>query len=120
MTYRVLTDFIVVIHLMFIIYALFGGLTVLWRKWLVGLHLPTVVWIVLIEFTGWICPLTPLENKYRLAAGMAGYSGSFIDHYLVPIIYPTGLTSDIQILLGAGAMAVNLAVYLFVFKRWQR
>jgi len=118
--YRLLADLVVVAHLVFIIYALFGGLIGLWRKWSVFVHIPTAAWIAIIEFQGWICPLTPLENRLRSAGGSSGYEAGFVDHYLIPVIYPAGLTRNIQFMLGAVAVALNLGVYIFVLHRWRR
>jgi len=117
MIYRVLADAVIVFHLVFILFGLLGGLFILWRKWILLFHLPSVVWIVLIEFKGWICPLTPLENYFHELAGQVGYTGGFIEHYLIPIIYPAGLTSDIQFVLGCIAFGINILVYLFVIQR---
>ena len=119
MIYRLLADLVVVAHLLFIVYALFGGLFGLWKKWSLAVHLPAAMWIAIIEFQGWICPLTPLENKLRSAGGAAGYEGGFVEHYLIPVIYPPGLTRSMQYALGAVAVAVNVAVYAFVLQRWK-
>lgn len=120
MTYRLLADLVVVFHLLFILYGLFGGLLGLWRRWALLLHLPAAVWIALIEFAGWMCPLTPLENHLRFAGGAAGYRGGFIEHYLIPIIYPAGLTPQIQAWLGLRAVGINIVIYGFVLYRWSR
>lgn len=119
-TYRLLADLVVLFHLLFILYGLFGGLLGLWRKWVILLHLPAAVWIGLIEFTGWICPLTPLENQLRIAGGAVGYRGGFIDHYLIPIVYPSGLTPQMQTILGIIAVGVNIGVYALVVSRWRK
>ena len=120
MFYRLLADLVVVTHLLFIVYALFGGLLGLWRKWSLFVHLPAAAWIAIIEFQGWICPLTPLENSLRSAGGSSGYEAGFVDHYLIPFIYPPELTRTIQVMLGGVAVALNLAVYIFVLQRWRR
>ena len=120
MLYRVLADLVVVAHLVFILYALFGGLVGLWKRWGLYVHLPTAVWIAVIEFQGWICPLTPLENRLRAAGGALGYDGGFVEHYLIPLIYPPGLTRSVQLVLGGVAIAVNVAVYSFVLHRRRR
>ena len=120
MLYRILADAVVFVHLVFILFALFGGLLGLWRRWSLVVHLPTAVWIAVIEFQGWICPLTPLENRLRAAAGTSGYEAGFVEHYLLPVIYPPGLTRTTQIVLGAVAIAINVAVYIFVFRHWKR
>ncbi len=117
MAYRVLADLVVATHLVFMLYALFGGLLRLWKTWSVFVHAPTAIWITVVAFRGWICPLTPLENTLRFAAGEAGYEGSFVEHYLIPVIYPSGLTRANQSLIGVVAVAVNIAVYVFVFYR---
>ena len=119
MFYRLLADLVVVAHLLFIIYALFGGLLGLWKRWSLLIHVPAAVWIAIIEFQGWICPLTPLENRLRSAGGAAGYEGGFVEHYLIPVIYPAGLTRSMQFALGGVAVAVNVAVYSFVLRRWK-
>jgi len=111
MTAAVLADLVVLLHLAFILFVVFGGLLVLRRRRLMWLHLPVVVWGAAIEFVGWVCPLTPLENRLRAAAGEAGYSGGCIEHYLIPLIYPEGLTRELQWLLGALVLLVNALVY---------
>lgn len=111
MLYRGLADLVLAIHFMFIVYAVSGGLLVLRWRWTAVLHIPVVLWGVLLEAFGWICPLTPLENELRAAAGLAGYSGSFIEHYLIPIVYPENLTRAIQWLLAALLLLVNGVVY---------
>ena len=111
MWYRALADFVVVVHIAFVAFVVAGGLLVLRRPRLAWLHLPAAVWGVLIEFAGWICPLTPLENAFRARGGEAGYSGGFVEHYLLPVLYPGGLTRGVQIGLGSIVLALNLAVY---------
>src|SRR5262245_65432324 len=100
MHYRFLADALVAIHLAFIVFAIGGGLIVLIRRWVAYLHLPSVAWAMYTEFTGAICPLTPWEQSLRRAAGEAGYTGGFIEHYLIPVIYPAGLTPALQAALG--------------------
>lgn len=117
MVYCFLADIVVLFHLVFIVFALLGGLLALWRIWAVFLHLPTAIWASIIEFTKWVCPLTPLENRLREAGGSKGYEGGFIEHYLISVVYPSGLTQEIQFLLGAVAVAVNLGVYSIVIHR---
>ena len=84
------------------------------------MHLPAAAWGVYIELSGGLCPLTPLENRLRIAAGEAGYAGGFIEHYLIPLIYPAGLTPAIQLWLGAIVVLVNAAVYAWLVGRWRR
>ena len=120
MIYQWLADAIVVFHFFFILFALFGALLVLRHKWVMWLHLPAAAWAMMVEFNNWICPLTPLENYFRRLSGKAGFSGSFIEHYLMPIIYPAGLTPHIQIILGVIVLLVNAGVYAVVFRQRQR
>lgn len=117
MGYRLAADAVVVAHGAFILFAVLGGLLALRRRWLALLHLPAVAWALFIEATGQVCPLTPLEVSLRVAAGDAGYDGGFVEHYLIPIIYPTGLTRGVQFILAAFVLAVNLAVYALVLRR---
>jgi Protein of Unknown function (DUF2784) len=118
MLHRLLADLIVLLHLFFILFVIGGGLLALYRERIVLLHLPAVLWGIYIEFSGNICPLTPLENHYRSLAGREGYPGGFIEHYLPPIIYPSGLTHEIQIFLGLFVLVVNLIVYFFLLRRY--
>lgn len=117
----VAADAVVLVHLLFIVFAVLGGLLV-WRwPWLVVLHLPAAAWGVLVELMRWPCPLTPLEQRLRVAAGEAGYSGGFIEHYVLPILYPAGLTPQIQIALGLFVLGLNLLIYAgLVRQRWRR
>ena len=117
MWYRLLADLIVVAHAGFIAFVIAGGYLALRWRWMPWLHLPAAAWGAAIEFGGWICPLTPLENQLRAAGGAAGYSGGFISHYLIPLIYPAGLTRGIQMGLGAAVIAVNVAAYAIVWTR---
>lgn len=120
MSYGLLGDAVVVVHLLFIVFAVLGGLLVLWRPWIAWLHVPAMVWAAYIEFAGGICPLTPLENHYRRLGGEAGYSGGFIEQYITPMIYPEGLTREIQIVLGVVVIGVNLLVYGLLFRKLRR
>ncbi len=111
MFYRILADAVLILHLAFILFVLFGGLLTLKNiRWGFA-HLPAALWGVLIEFTGWICPLTPLENWLRLRAGSGVYHEGFIGHYLLPIIYPAGLTPKVQMVLGSVVLLINALVY---------
>jgi hypothetical protein len=120
MLYRVLADLVLVVHASFIVFALFGGLLALRWRVLPWFHLPCVLWAMLLEWRGWICPLTPLENRLRGAAGAHGYSGGFIEHYLLPLVYPGGLTPGLQALFAAVVLGANLAIYALVWQRWRR
>jgi Protein of Unknown function (DUF2784) len=111
MLYLLLADIVVFIHFTFILFVIFGGLLFLrWRR-NVWFHVPAAIWGTLIEFGGWICPLTPLENLFRMKGGAASYQSSFIDHYVLPIIYPETLTRSTQIAFGLVVLIVNLFVY---------
>jgi Protein of Unknown function (DUF2784) len=116
----VIAELIVVVHFAFVMFVVFGGLLALRWPRVAWIHLPAAIWGVLIEFTGWICPLTPLENRLRRASGEAGYQGDFIAHYILPMLYPNGLTRADQLMLGAAALAFNIAVYAFVIVRHRR
>ena len=117
MFYRVLADLVVITHFAFILFVLFGGLFAFRWRWAPWVHLPTATWGAAVELFGWFCPLTPLENSLRRAGGSAEYSGGFIDHYLMPIIYPAGLTEAWQLLLGFIVIALNVAIYLLIWHR---
>lgn len=110
-------DAIVLLHLAFVAFVAVGGLLV-WR-WprLAWVHLPCALWGAAVSFGGWICPLTPLENHFRQQAGDAGYSGDFVARYLLPVLYPEGLTREAQVVLGALVVVVNAAVYVVVWRR---
>ena len=120
MVYQILADFLVVLHFVFICFVFVGGLLVLRWQWLALIHLPVVLWGALVELMSWVCPLTPLENWLRRAAGGQGYSGGYIEHYLIPIIYPGGLTHEIQLILGGFVIVINVIIYTVVFRRYSR
>jgi hypothetical protein len=117
MIYHKMADLVVLIHFAFIVFVLTGGLLVLrWRP-VVWIHLPSVLWAAFIEFAGWICPLTPLENWLRLKSGGRIYSSDFIEHYLMSLVYPDALTPQMQVILGVGVIIVNLVIYVFLLRR---
>jgi hypothetical protein len=116
--YRVLADAVVLVHFGVIVFIVLGGLLVLRWRWLVFVHLPFALWGVAIEVGGWICPLTPLENHLRALAGGAGYDGGFVEHYVIPVVYPAGLTRGVQLVFAAAVLVVNLGVYAWVVRRW--
>ena len=114
---QLLADLVVIIHLLFIVFVALGGLLALRWRWVPWLHLPAAAWGGFVELTGRICPLTPLENQLRRAAGSAGYEGDFIEHYLLPVIYPAGLTREIQFGLAALLVVINALIYAVVWRR---
>lgn len=117
MPYRLLADLVVLVHLAFIVFVMLGGILAIRWRWIPWIHLPAAAWGAAIEFLGWVCPLTPLENALRAAAGSAEYSGGFVERYLIPLIYPGSLTRNMQLLLGFVVVVVNGAVYLLVWRR---
>lgn len=110
-----LADLVVLLHVLFVAFVVFGGLLALRWPRIIWLHVPAAVWGVLIEFTGWICPLTPLENRLREAAGESAYEGDFVGRYILPALYPEGLTRTSQRILGAVALAINGVIYAVIF-----
>lgn len=115
--YAALADGVLVTHFLFVLFVVVGGLLVLRWPRLAWIHLPAAAWGVAIEFFGWMCPLTPLENELRARAGQAVYEGDFVARYLMPVIYPEGLTREVQFVLGAFALVLNLAIYAVVLRR---
>lgn len=120
MIFSALADLVVGFHLLFILFAVLGGILVLWRRGFLWLHLPILVWAALIEFAGWICPLTPLENRLRVRGGGMAYPGSFVERYIVPLVYPAALTRRNQIFLGCLLVALNALVYGLAWGRSAR
>ncbi len=118
MPYRLLADLVLVLHAAFVAFVMLGGLLVLRWPRLAWVHLPVVAWGAGIEFLGGICPLTPLENHWRLLAGEQGYTGGFVEHYVFPVLYPEGLTRQVQLGLGLLVLAVNVSVYAWML--WRR
>lgn len=117
MLYRLLADALVLLHLGFVVFVVSGGLLVLRCPRVAWVHVPAAAWGVWIECRAGICPLTPLENRLRAAGGDAGYAGSFVEHYVMPVLYPAGLTPAVQGWLGAVVLALNLAVYSVLLHR---
>ena len=120
MLYSVLAAAVVALHLAYILFVVSGGLLVLRRRSWAWLHVPAVLWGALVEFTGWLCPLTPIENELRRLAGERGYESSFVEHYLIPLAYPSGLTRTVQIALGSFVVVVNVAIYALFIRRARR
>ena len=118
MHFRLAADAVLLLHLAFIVFAVFGGLLAFKWRWMPLLHLPAMAWAIQLELTGGICPLTSIENTLRLSAGQSGYAGSFVEHYLLSLIYPSGLTREIQWILAATVAGINIAVYSWLaFRR---
>jgi hypothetical protein len=115
--YQILADGVVVLHLLFIIFVVLGGIMTLgWTK-VIWVHIPCVLWAIIVELTGLICPLTPLENELRSKAGQGTYSGDFVIQYLEPVIYLEGLTRQLQIILGVMAALINIIMYTWIYLR---
>lgn len=117
MFYRLAADAVVLLHFGFVIFVVAGGLLVFRWRWVAWLHLPAVIWAVLLEFRGWLCPLTPLELKLRAAAGQTGYSGGFVEHYILPVLYPAELDSSLQFALGSFVVIINIVLYVWLLWR---
>lgn len=118
--YRLLANAVVAFHGLFIVFVVCGGFLA-WRwRWVAAMHLPCALWGILIEYRGGICPLTPLENSLRARAGQQGYGGGFIEHYLLPVMYPAGLTPRVQVVLGTAVLLVNLFAYAVLIRRLTR
>jgi hypothetical protein len=112
-----LADVLVLIHFLFVAFVVAGGILVLYRRRLAWLHLPAVAWGVFIELSGRVCPLTPLENEMRRRGGGATYEAGFVEHYVMPVLYPSALTREVQWWLGGAVLVINIAVYGVAFAR---
>jgi hypothetical protein len=117
MVYRVLADAVTLVHFAFVAFVVLGGILARGRLWVAMVHVPAAVWGVLIEFGGWSCPLTPLENWLRASSGGARYPGGFVEYDIEPVLYPAGLTQRMHIGLGMCALALNLIIYWRAFGR---
>ena len=114
-----LADLVVLLHMGFVVFVVAGGLLALrWRR-MAWVHVPCAVWGAWIEFAGWICPLTPLEIWLRRRAGEAGYETGFIEHYVLPVLYPSELTRSTQVVLGIVVVVLNMALYAWLWRRWR-
>jgi len=118
--YVILADLVVLLHVCFVFFVIAGGFLVFWKSYMAWYHIPAVIWAATIEFLGGICPLTPLENMLRIRGGDAGYATGFVDHYIMPILYPAALTRRLQIFLGLVVLGVNIAIYLILWQRIQK
>ena len=117
MIYLIFAHLVILVHLIFILFVPFGGILGFRKRWWALLHIPVFLWGALISFGGWICPLTPLENWLRVKGGELGYHGGFIEHYLLPIIYPRNLTRGVQITMGIAVLILNLVIYGIIVSR---
>ena len=120
MLYRLAADAVLLLHLAFVVFVVLGGFLVLRSPKLAWAHLPAVAWAALVEFSGWICPLTPLEIALRHGAGDAIYAGDFVEHYIVALLYPDSLTRDVQVALGIAVVLLNAVFYAAVLRRQHR
>jgi Protein of Unknown function (DUF2784) len=116
-SYGTLAELVVALHFAFVVFVALGGFLALRWPRVAWVHLPAALWGALIELVGWVCPLTPLEKWLRAEAGLAGYRGGFVEHYILPVLYPAGLTRGVQLFLGAVVVLVNGAVYWAVLRR---
>lgn len=114
---RALADFVVLLHLAFVLFVALGGLLALRWRWVPWLHVPAALWGAFVELAGWVCPLTPLENHLREASGGFAYSGGFVERYVVPLLYPNALTRELQVVLGLLVCLGNALVYTLVWRR---
>ncbi|OOG53196.1 hypothetical protein B0E49_12090 [Polaromonas sp. C04] len=117
MYFRIVADGVLLFHLGFILFAIFGGALAAWRRWMPDVHLPAAARAVFVELTGRICPLTDLEDHLRIRAGQSGYTGGFVEHYLIEVIYPSGLTREVQFILAAVVVGINVAIYAWIALR---
>ena len=118
--YRMLADAVVIVHLGFIVFVMAGGVLAVFFPKIIWIHLPCVVWGIVVELAGYVCPLTPLENLFREMSGKGRYSGDFVMHYIEPLIYPEGLTREIQVVLAALVILVNTGTYGWLAFRKRR
>ena len=117
MVYRLLADGVVLLHAAFVLFVVLGGFLA-WRwRWVAVVHIPCALWGIAIEYGGWICPLTPLENMLRERAGLEGYRGGFVEEYVIPALYPAGLARPTQAVLGTVVLVLNLVAYGVLLRR---
>jgi hypothetical protein len=117
MAFSFLADLVVIVHFLFVAFVIFGGLLVLYKQKWAWIHIPAVLWGALVEFTGWICPLTPLENWLRIQGGGGAYASDFIEHYIVSLLYPAFLTRNLQFILGFIVLVINVCIYGWMIRR---
>jgi hypothetical protein len=117
---KILADTVLLLHFAFVLFAVLGGIAVLFKRSFVWLHIPVVLWSSVINLAGWICPLTPLENYFRSQAGQSGYEGGFIQHYIEPLVYPGGMPRNFELIAGISILVWNGLVYAFILLYWKR
>ena len=120
MPYRALADLVVLFHFAVVVFVIAGGLLVLRWRWVAWVHLPVIAWVIFAELFQRICPLTFLENWLRNQGGGEAYRGDFVAHYIMPVLYPEGLTSTIQVMLGTFIFVINVTLYLLAFGKWRK
>ena len=119
MIYRLIADLVLILHICFVFFAVFGGLLVLRRRWTAFLHIPAIIWGFLVQYFAWICPLTPLENYFRTLGGEKGYNGGFIENYASAILYPS-MTANLHLVLGFSLIIFNILIYAYLVSRLRR
>jgi hypothetical protein len=120
MSYWIAAHLVIVLHFGFVFFVVLGGFMA-WRwRWVLFLHIPAALWGALIEYQGWVCPLTPLEQRLRKEAGQAGYSGGFIEQYLLPVLYPSSLSREMQVTLATLVIVINMVAYGWMIGRGRR
>ena len=117
---KISADTVLLLHFPFVFFAVFGGAAVLFKRQVAWFHIPTVLWSSVINLGGWVCPLTPLENYFLSKAGLAGYEGSFIGHYIEPLVYPAGMPRNLELIAGISIVLWNVLVYAFILLYWRR
>lgn len=117
MIYQIAAEGVLAIHFGFVLFVVFGGIGVRWRPRLAWVHVPLFAWGSIVNLASWVCPLTPIENAFRRLAGESGYAGSFLEEYIVSLVYPGGMTRDLELLAGLSLPAWNLLVYAWVWWR---
>lgn len=117
MFFSLLADMVVIAHFLFVLFVIFGGFLVLYKQGWAWLHIPAAIWGALVEFTGWICPLTPLENWLRIQGGGAAYASDFIERYIISLLYPSFLTRHLQFILGFIVVVINICIYGWMIRR---
>jgi hypothetical protein len=120
MIFRIAADLVLGLHFAFIAFVVVGGLLILRYRWIAFVHVPAAFWGAFVEISGRICPLTTWENSLRRSAGESGYADSFVEHYLLPVIYPPGLTRSAQFWIASAVIVVNIVIYGWLLYRWRK